>query len=80
MKRNGFIKVTSYDESLKPKERKPIGTVLVNVDEIAMIVCTEYGSVVFLKDYATKIYAFESEKEIQMKINAAKGSEEWAKD
>lgn len=76
MKRCGFIKVTVYDEKLKPADRKPIGTVLVNVNEIAMVICCEYGSTVFLKDYATKIYAFESEKEIQMKINAAKGTEE----
>ena len=73
MKRNGFIKITVFDEKAKPEDRVPMGTALVNVEEIAMIACQELGSVIYLKDYASKIFAFESEKELQMKINASKG-------
>ena len=72
MKRYGFIKATVFDEKLEPKEREPIGTALVNIDEIAMIACHGIGSVIYLKDYKTKVFVFESEKELQMKINATK--------
>lgn len=72
MNRKGFIKVTTFDEKVRLEERKPIGTSLINVNEIAFIVCHENGSAIILKDYATQIYVFEAEKELQMKINAAK--------
>lgn len=72
MKRNGFIKVTLFDETVKPTERVPIGTALVDVEEIIMIACNEMGSVIYTTDATLKIFVFESEKELQMKINAAK--------
>ena len=73
MKSHGFIKVTRFDEKLEPKYRKPENTLLINIEEIAVVMCFDNGSVIFLKDYATKLYVLESEKELQFKINTAKG-------
>ena len=75
MKRNGFIKATRFDERLKPEDRKPEGTFLINLQEIALVMCFDTGSIIFLKDYATKLFVLESEKEIQLRINAAKGGD-----
>jgi len=77
MGRCGFIKATRVNEKLKPEERKPEGTCLVNVNEIAFVLTTDQGSVIFMKDYATNIYVLEKGEELQMKINAARGGEQW---
>jgi hypothetical protein len=75
VRRKGFIKVTTFDEKVKVEERKPKGTCLVNVDEIAVILCTEVGNLIVMKDYATKVYVLDSESDLQRKINAAAGGE-----
>lgn len=75
MKSHGFIKATRFDEKLEPEDRKPDNTFLINLEEIAFVICGDNGSVIVLKDYATKLFVFESEKELQFKINAAKGGE-----
>ena len=75
MKRNGFIKATRFDEKLIPEDRKADGTYLINLEEIVLVICGNTGSIIILKDYATKLFVLESEKEIQLRINAAKGGD-----
>lgn len=74
MKVKGFITVTTYDEFKPIDQRTPMGKVIISLDEIAMILsCGDAGSAVCLKDYETKVYCFDTEKEIKYKINAARG-------
>ena len=68
----GFITVTTYDETKHGEERKPVGKATINVNEISLIMSVDgFGSAIVLKDYATKIFCFDTEKEIKHKINAA---------
>jgi hypothetical protein len=74
MKVKGFITITPYDEKKRGEDRKPLGKAMINVDEIALIMSVaDNGSAVCLKDYKTKIFCFDTEKDIKYKIIAARG-------
>ena len=69
-----FITVTTYDETIRIEERKPTGKATINVNEILLFMSVDgLGSAIVLKDYATKVFCFDTEKEIKHKINAARG-------
>ena len=72
MQVENFIKVTAFDVDTRKEDRQPIPS-LLNVDEIAFVIfCGEKGSCVIMKDYVTKLYVYETEKEIKYKINSAR--------
>lgn len=72
MKIKNFIKVTLFNR----EDGQPLGTALININEISFIMCVEENKIcnscIIMKDYATKLYVSENEKVIKYKINSAK--------
>lgn len=64
-----FIAVTAIEKTKLSGYYEPIGMVIVNTDEIAMVICGENRAVIVMKDYATKIITKESGYDIYMQIN-----------
>ncbi len=71
-----FIAVTAVEKTKLSGYYEPVGMVLVNTDEIAMVVCGENRAVIVMKDYATKIITKESGYDIYMQINKNHKKEE----